>query len=85
MFTALIEKLNAFHGLLDGKKTYIGGVVTILYGVTGFLLGTLDTNSAVGFVMAGAITITMRSGLNTAVEQALEKLLISPPVDPPKQ
>jgi hypothetical protein len=48
---------------LKGKKTYILGVCSILYGVTGALLGKHDYNTMVQMVQTGLASMAIRHGV----------------------
>ena len=53
---------------LTGKKTYIIGTLTIVYGIIGFATGHLDSNSAIGFLFAGLGMMGLRNGVTTEAQ-----------------
>lgn len=70
--------------MLSGKKTYILGVCGILYGVTGFVTGHLDSTTAIGLVFGSLAAMGVRNGVTTEI-QNLANLLPNkqlPPTPP---
>lgn len=56
--------MNRFNlDLLPGKKTYIMGVVAIVWGITGWALDFLDPPTAREAVWAGLTAIALRLGI----------------------
>ncbi len=51
---------------VDGQKTYVVGIVTILFGVFGLLLHKLDAQTAFGYITGGLGMITLRHAITTA-------------------
>ena len=49
--------------LLSGNKTYLLGIATILYGATGFVLGSHDANTAMELVGQGFAMVFIRQGI----------------------
>lgn len=49
--------------MLKGKLTYIVSAVTIIWAVTGFFLGTLDSESAGVLILAGLGTFGVRRAI----------------------
>ena len=60
--------------LLRGIKTYANGVLIIGVGVGGWLTGSLETITALGWVLGGVQTIFMRQGINNAMREAFQYL-----------
>ncbi len=58
-----MQSILSFVSFLSGKKTYALGLVAILYGVSGFLTGHLDANSATDTIWAGLAVITGRAAI----------------------
>lgn len=48
---------------LQGYKTYVMGGLAIIYGVSGYYLGHLETEIALNTIWAGITTLTMRSAI----------------------
>lgn len=48
---------------LQGKKSYLIGAATFVYGLLGFLLGEMDINQAAQFVLGGAGLAALRAGM----------------------
>ena len=48
---------------LNGNKTYVVGVLTVLFGVLGLFLGEFDLVQAGGFASAGLAMLGFRSAL----------------------
>jgi hypothetical protein len=53
---------------LQGKKTYILGIVGILYGVFGFATGHLDSNTAVTLCFTSLAAMGIRNGVTTEIQ-----------------
>jgi hypothetical protein len=49
--------------LLEGKKAYIIGAATAVYGLLGFFLGHLDVNQAAEFILGGSGLAALRAGI----------------------
>lgn len=49
---------------LAGKKTYILGILGIVYAASGFLTGNLDSQSALGIVWAALTAMGLRAGIS---------------------
>lgn len=49
---------------LQGKKTYLLGLFAVLYGVSGYYLGQLDSNIALQFIWGGLTAMTIRAGIS---------------------
>ena len=47
----------------EGKKTYILGFSAILFGITGWITGSLDQQTALQTIWAGVISMTLRAGI----------------------
>lgn len=56
-----MNNIIAFLDLLpfNGYKSVIGGVAAIMYGAGGLFLGHLDTDTAMGFILAGWTALGM--------------------------
>lgn len=51
--------------LLNGKKTYIVGIGTILGAISGVMTGMLDIASAVQIIIPAVIGMTLKHGQQT--------------------
>ena len=49
---------------VDGKKTYIVGGLTILYGVIGLFIEQIGWDEALNLILAGLAMLGFRSALN---------------------
>lgn len=49
---------------LQGKKTYILGLFAVLYGITGYYIGQLDSNTALQFIWGGLTSAALRAGIS---------------------
>ncbi len=49
--------------MLNGKKTYIVALGTVLTAVGGVLTGTIDMGTAVNMVIQAALAATIRNGI----------------------
>lgn len=58
-----MNNMTNIIGWFDGKKTYILGALTVIYGVLGLSLGHLDQNQAVQFILTGLGMISLRVGV----------------------
>jgi len=60
-FFSMLYAIFAFvFSLIDGIKLYAIGGVGVVHGVTGYILGTMDQQEALGWVWTGAATISAR-------------------------
>lgn len=59
---------------LTGKKTYILGVCGLLYAITGFVTGHLDSQTALGVVFGALTAMGLRSGIATEVQNLASSL-----------
>ena len=48
---------------LKGRKTYILGIFAILYGISGYYIGQLDSNTALQFIWGGLTSMAIRAGI----------------------
>lgn len=48
---------------LQGKKSYILGILALLYGISGYYIGQLDSNTALQFVWGGLTAMAIRAGI----------------------
>ena len=58
--------------MLKGYKTYILGTVTIIGGIASYLVGDVSLTETVNLVVGAAMGMFIRSGINTAVENAIK-------------
>lgn len=58
--------------MLKGYRTYILGTVTIIGAVAAYLVGDVGLTETVNLVVGAAMGMFIRSGINTAVENALK-------------
>lgn len=56
--------------LMNGKKTYLVGIGSILAGVGGYLTGTIQLENAIQLVVTGLSAITIRHGVSTSTSGA---------------
>ena len=49
---------------LSGKKSYILAVLGVIYAVSGYILGNLDSKSALEIVWASLSVSALRSGIS---------------------
>lgn len=52
--------------MLNGYKTYAVAALTVVFGVSGFLTGHLDANTAIGFILGGSGLGALRHGISTS-------------------
>ena len=57
MFKQIFEKL-------DGYKTYLVGTATIIFGISGLIIGKIDANQAMELVFVGLGMMGLRHGLS---------------------
>jgi len=50
--------------ILQGKKTYILSIVAIVWAITGWLNGWVDTSQAQEYIWLGLIAMTGRSAIS---------------------
>ncbi len=48
---------------LNGWKTYVLSVASVVYGISGVVLGQFDANAGIAFIMAGLMGASFRHGL----------------------
>ena len=48
---------------LKGRKTYILGIFAILYGISGYYIGQLDSNTALQFIWGRLTSMAIRAGI----------------------
>ena len=49
--------------MLEGKKTYIVGIATILYAIGGIIIGEMDANAAFQLIATGLAAMGIRHGM----------------------
>lgn len=49
--------------ILKGKKTYLIGAATALYGLLGYFLGHMEANQAAEFIFVGSGLSALRAGI----------------------
>lgn len=54
---------------INGYKTYVLGVLGIVYAVAGFATGHMDANTALGIVWASLTAMAIRHGVTTSAQQ----------------
>lgn len=55
--------LSDYVDYLKGRKTYILGIFAIIYGITGYYIGQLDSTIAFQFIWGGFTAMTLRGGI----------------------
>ena len=72
---------------LKGKKTYVVGVCGILFAVTGFATGHLDSVSAIDLIFGSLAAMGIRNGITTELQSLSgmlpDKTLPQQPPTPP--
>lgn len=58
----MMDFINSIRGFLDGKKTYIVVIVTLVYAVTSLMLGYIDQQAAIQMILAALGLGGLRSG-----------------------
>lgn len=58
--------------MLKGYRTYILGAVTIIGALAAYLVGDTSLNEMVNLVVTAGMGMFIRSGINTAVENAVK-------------
>ena len=56
-----MKYLSDYIDYLKGKKSYILGLFAVLYGVSGYYIGQLDSNTALQFVWGGLTAMAIRA------------------------
>ena len=56
--------LSDYIDYLKGKKTYVLGFFAIFYGITGYYIGQLDSNTALHFIWGGLASMSIRAGIS---------------------
>lgn len=59
--------------MLKGYRTYILGAVTIIGSVAAYLVGDASLSETINLVVTAGMGIFIRSGVNTAVDKAVNK------------
>jgi len=59
-----MQRITELKDKLNGKKTYIVAVLTIIYAVTGAAIGKIDWNTAVGIILAALGMSGLRHGIS---------------------
>lgn len=53
---------------LQGKKTYIVGICGIIFAITGFIIGKIDSSSAITLIFTSLGMMGIRNGVTTEVQ-----------------
>jgi len=61
--------------LLQGKKSYIIAVATIVYGILGYYLNYMNSTTSIDTVLAGLSLAGLRHGLTTEIASIAQLLL----------
>lgn len=61
--------------MMSGWKTWVAAAASILWGVNGFLQGTMDPNTAMGFVLAGLAAVGIGHKLEKNATQTAQALV----------
>jgi len=61
------EKLSAPLSILQGKKTYLAGGITALFGLLGVVTGRMDYTQAMPAILNGLGLIFLRSGITKRI------------------
>jgi len=61
----------AFWNFLKGRKTYIVGLVTILYALSGWWTGHLSSKDATDTILAALGGMSLRHGISGVVEKMM--------------
>jgi len=59
--------------MFKGYRTYILAGVAVISAVAGYLVGDLSVTEASQLVLTAVLGATIRSGVNTAAEKAVDK------------
>lgn len=59
--------------MLKGYRTYILGAVTIIGAAAAFLVGDTGLSETINLIVTAGMGMFIRSGVNTAVEKAVNK------------
>ena len=58
-----MQFIEQFRNSFAGKKSYLVSATMVVYGVSGFLLGELETTSSLMFVLNGLGMAAIRAGV----------------------
>ena len=55
--------------IITGKKTYIIGIAGIIFAITGFVTGHLDSNTALDLIFGSLAAMGIRNGVTTEAQK----------------